>query len=1407
MVMDGCEAIRAHSSHLLTLTRKGGFFLQSSSLLLRPKSKRPLSPPLNNSSSRKRYLCHRIMPLSQNYDDCVFKSPVISLRNNAQEEDEDDEEIEDEGDQEEEEEVLCSTKVEWTIEADLADGQLLYITGDLIALGCWNPDTAILMLPTQHLNLWKTQVKVPCGSNFKYSYFIKGDKWTSHDLLWRPGPEYSVSIPVPRKPNENIVVVRDTWMTVQTETIPLNCWGSWLDETSLPCKDKHVLFKSLKSDSIFTKRFSMDETFKEKPCLSGKNDAISFSNKGLDSHETFSEREQPVEEPWLHQSSLFFLKLKDKLDSMVFNKESNGDELMQEEFSDNPCHAKEDHEDGSRPTHMDDHISTIILINSSICTMQRIAVLEDGKLVELLLEPVKNNVQCDSVYLGVITKMVPNMGGAFVNIGIPRPSLMDIKHNREPFVFPPLRRRAKANDDLLISEHEEQPGTNDKQPTSHNNVENIDGFEDVTFHDESMQSMNQDFEELDVEDDFDDMDVLKGNANGGIVDYGGGGADPTEPEGSNDFQFPQHILQDLKDYAHAHHDASKWDYVRKGTKVIVQVVKEGLGTKGPTLTAYPNLRSRFWILTTRCDRIGVSKKISGVERTRLRVIAKTLQPPGLGLTVRTVAAGHSMEELQKDFEGLLATWKSIVEHAKSAALAADEGVEGAVPVILHRAMGQTLSVAQDYFNEKVKGMVVDSPRTYHEITSYLQEIAPDLCDRVELYDKRIPIFDEYGIEEEINNMLSKRVPLANGGSLVIEQTEALVSIDVNGGHGMLGGQGNSQEKAILEVNLAAAKQIARELRLRDIGGIIVVDFIDMVDDSNKRLVYEEVKKAVERDRSTVRVSELSRHGLMEITRKRVRPSVTFMISEPCNCCHATGRVEALETSFSKIEHEICRFQAISDQKPNPGNPKSWPKFILRVDRYMCNYLTSGKRTRLALLSSSLKVWILLKVARGFTRGAFEVKPFMDDKENNYHNQVAISRLQPTEVRVSSCSSSLQNQNKFFHFSSKSTNSNYKLRRFSIRNASIMITNPDDFQVGRMMGSYGFMNVTSYSTFQSNSELDLQYSPQVDIDQFRVVQDVGEGQVKIRLYEGRVAKGPYEGTRVIFKVYPGRRAGGTEADMMAANELNAHASLQNDSRNFTENIQILVGGFETKTGEQWLAFRFDGKYTAADYAKVKSEAMSKNRAQEQWNPYEHEQTIKRRRLFVIKLLRGALTGLAYMHSHDRLHQSLGPASVSLNTIAEREATYLIPRLRDLAFSVDIRYSFLEEGPRTLAEGLWRRASAAGAFTVMEKRAFGIADDIYEAGLLFAYLAFVPFCEAGIMDGLSLQKLLESTFKLDLDAVREYCLADDRLLEAVRFLDLGAGAGWELLQAMLNPDHRQRPIAEAVLNHRFMTGAVL
>ncbi|CAH2052514.1 unnamed protein product [Thlaspi arvense] len=898
---------------------------------------------------------------------------------------------------------LC--EVVWIVEADLAPNEHLYVTGEPSALGSWEPDCAVLMYPTGNDNEWEAKVKTASGVNFRYNYFFKAEYGSSYDVIWRPGPQFSISVPSSVK-RDRKVIIRDSWMSVSSESQESYVWGSWIDDAYLLPNP----VTSARSEDECT--FADNATEVPRPILNDKqledeslhcDELATFSSESSDLSALFSDNYQPIEEPWFLQECITLQHAR--------NMQTDSEQVVESvDETENNLDADEQNHQLTKTLLPDDEffqpvrISTTILINSSICTVQRIAVLEGEKLVELLLEPVKTNVQCDSVYLGVVTKFVPHMGGAFVNIGSSRHSFMDIKPNREPFIFPPFcdgskKQAADGSRFLSVNDnpasHEIEHASYDFEASSLLDIDANDPGE--SFHDDDDDHEN---------DDYHVSDSVDGLVNRAVVNHGDveGGSDKCNHEdelhlevGSENGLVPQEREHSAKNSKGVSSRDNKWIQVRKGTKIIVQVVKEGLGTKGPTLTAYPKLRSRFWVLMTRCKRIGVSKKISGVERTRLKVIAKTLQPQGFGLTVRTVAAGHSLEDLQKDLEGLLLTWKNITEEAKSASLAADEGVEGAIPALLHRAMGQTLSVVQDYFNDKVEKMVVDSPRTYHEVTNYLQDMAPDLCDRVELHDRGIPLFDLYSIEEEIEGILSKRVPLPNGGSLVIEQTEALVSIDVNGGHGMFG-QGNSQEKAILEVNLSAARQIAREIRLRDIGGIIVVDFIDMEDESNKRLVYEEVKKAVEKDRSLVKVSELSRHGLMEITRKRVRPSVTFMISEPCSCCHATGRVEALETSFSKIEQEICRQLAKMDKRDDLENPKSWPRFILRVDSHMSSFLTTGKRTRLAILSSSLKVWILLKVARHFTRGTFEVKPFMDEKTvNERQHQVTISLLKKADA--------------------------------------------------------------------------------------------------------------------------------------------------------------------------------------------------------------------------------------------------------------------------------------------------------------------------------------------------------------------------------------------------------------------------
>lgn len=484
-----------------------------------------------------------------------------------------------------------------------------------------------------------------CGVNFKYNYFIKEETWPSCDIIWRSGPEFSISVPLPVQQDKRIMV-RDSWMRFDTKRPPAHVWDSWIEETYLPIKslisapargnfsicvhlicnffpynvsehsnassgltDEDEIVKSLESNSIESKPFLHDSMVKDILC-SKREDTTSATHNGSNSDRVFTEKDQPVEEPWLLPLPLIFPVSKDKMGSDASkSNDTLEDEVIKMEDKGNLLP-----EEGSNLI-SEEPISTVIMINSSICTMQRIAVLEDGKLVELLLEPVKNNVQCDSVYLGVVTKLVPHMGGAFVNIGNSRHSLMDIKQNREPFIFPPFRRRTKKREinGSVTGPLEKHLTAHDNECTSHDIIVNSDNTE-VDSRDDPVQSMHNDYEEHEAEDDFDISVVLEENVNGGIIDYDEAEADfedcidrsehhlegetinhalPVDIDGSNDSQMshPQH----MKDSRHTFNNDNKWAQVRKGTKIVVQVVKEGLGTKGPTLTAYPKLRSRFWV--------------------------------------------------------------------------------------------------------------------------------------------------------------------------------------------------------------------------------------------------------------------------------------------------------------------------------------------------------------------------------------------------------------------------------------------------------------------------------------------------------------------------------------------------------------------------------------------------------------------------------------------------------------------------------------------------------------------------------------------------------------------------------------------------------------------------------------------
>lgn len=342
---------------------------------------------------------------------------------------------------------------------------------------------------------------------------------------------------------------------------------------------KHIEYNQKQSQS------SLDTL---KDTLSSNNEVKNTAvYDGPNSSAFCSEKDQPVEEPWLLQSPLLLLVKKNKIKP----DENVKDELTVIDTDLNHNYQVRDSllpEEGSLIS-KDDSVPTIILINSSICTMQRIAVLEDEKLVELLLEPVKSNVQCDSVYLGIVTKFVPHMGGAFVNIGNSRPSLMDIKHNREPFIFSPFRRRRKKQyvngDDAMSQDVKVTSAKPDSEDDLHNEDEQeVDDF-DVSEAIKNINGSAVDYHEseADFEDFLDGDHHLDGENMNGAVPVEAGSNDPETSH--------SHNIRETKRAT----SENKWVQVQKGTKIIVQVVKEGLGTKGPTLTAYPKLRSRFWV--------------------------------------------------------------------------------------------------------------------------------------------------------------------------------------------------------------------------------------------------------------------------------------------------------------------------------------------------------------------------------------------------------------------------------------------------------------------------------------------------------------------------------------------------------------------------------------------------------------------------------------------------------------------------------------------------------------------------------------------------------------------------------------------------------------------------------------------
>ena len=397
------------------------------------------------------------------------------------------------------------------------------------------------------------------------------------------------------------------------------------------------------------------------------------------------------------------------------------------------------------------------------------------------------------------------------------------------------------------------------------------------------------------------------------------------------------------------------DLITANQHIVVQITKEPISTKGPRLTSELSIAGRYLVLTPFSDRISVSQKISKrEEKDRLKRLITSIKPKGFGVIVRTVAEDKKVADLHNDLNSLVARWDQMHKELRNSK----------PPHRLLSELNRTSSMLRDMMNASFSSIVINDEDLYHDAKDFIQSITPDKADIVKHYDKQQPIFDYHGVEKQIKASFGKNVSMKSGAYLVIEHTEALHVIDVNSGQRSKSEA--DQEKNALEVNIEAAEEIARQLRLRDMGGIIVIDFIDMRDQKNRKALYEKMKDAMKEDRAKHSILPPSKFGLIQITRQRVRPEMAISTAEKCPSCGGTGEVEATILLEDEIERKL---QIIADSLDD--------KIIqVHVHPYLEAYFNKGWNSIRKLWQKKIKRTIKV---RGNSAFAFLEHKFFDNE--------------------------------------------------------------------------------------------------------------------------------------------------------------------------------------------------------------------------------------------------------------------------------------------------------------------------------------------------------------------------------------------------------------------------------------------
>jgi len=492
-----------------------------------------------------------------------------------------------------------------------------------------------------------------------------------------------------------------------------------------------------------------------------------------------------------------------------------------------------------------------ILINGSQ-RETRVAILEDDRLVELLVDRPDHRRTVGDIYLGRVEAVLPGIQAAFVDIGQEKSAflhasdLLEPDEDEDPVEEAEEEAAVEADPQAAAVEAapaEEVPGERkgwrggDRRRRGRNVVAAVTGERTVASGEARQREIS-----------------------------------------------PRRPLPNIQ------------DILKKGQTLPVQVTKEPISTKGCRVTAQISLPGRFLVYMPYASKVGVSRKIESREqRSKLReMVTKLLPKDAGGVIVRTVAEGVTEDHFRREIDSLLAVWRKINRKKTFVRRA---------PALLQRETSLTRGIIRDLFSAKVDALHVDSRELYNEIEQYLGQIDPDLISRVHLYNEPTPLFDKFDIESEIRDLFKARVELPTGGSLIIQPTEALVSIDVNTGR--YTGK-KDPEKTILRTNLEAAREIARQIRLRDIGGIIVCDFIDMETRSNRDKVLQELRTHLGRDRARTKALAVSELGLVEMTRQRVRPSLWHSMTTDCPTCAGSGRVFTPEVVARRLERALKR---------------------------------------------------------------------------------------------------------------------------------------------------------------------------------------------------------------------------------------------------------------------------------------------------------------------------------------------------------------------------------------------------------------------------------------------------------------------------------------------------------------------